>query len=78
VKLIRYRSSIASGVGDFPSSLPLEAVGFPSEFRSDAVVEETGLNDRNFFASNVAMLPELRGAKSNFETDIELVKEKDT
>jgi len=66
---------MASSDGDFPSSLPFEAVRFASEFRSDAVVEDTGLNDRSFFASNVTLLSELRSSKSNFETDdIELVK----
>jgi hypothetical protein len=82
VKLIKYRSSISSGNGDLPSSLPFEAV--PAEFRSeavvDAVVDETGLNDRSFFASNV-MLPseeKVDMARSNFETDMELGEEVET
>jgi hypothetical protein len=80
VKLIKYRSSISSGSGDLPSSLPFEAVPAEFEFRSEAVVDETGLNDRSFFASNVALPSEAKveKARSNFETDMELGEEVDT
>jgi hypothetical protein len=42
------------------------------------VVEETGLRDRSFFASNTISLSKLRHAMSNFETDIEPVKDRKT